>query len=440
MRDIALMLVFAGLLPFALRYTWVGVLLWTWFSIMNPHKLAWGFAYDFPFAFVAALATLLSMLWNQGRIRIPRDATTAAIVAFSLWMCVTTYFAIYPTESLRDLDTAIKIQLMTLVAILALRERRHIEWFIWVNVISIGFYGVKGGLFTLLTGGGGRVWGPRDSFIYGNNELGLALTMTIPLMNYLRLVSPHKLVRLGLVVMMLLSTAAVLGTQSRGALLALVAMAAVLWWRSRRKLVGMALLSLIGVALVTFMPATWEERMRSIGTYQEDGSALSRFNSWITAVNIANDRVTGGGFFVETPQVFLRYSPNPDWVFTAHSIYFQPLGEHGWIGLLLFLSIGATATWTTWRLRRAALQQQHGLWLHELAGMIQVSMAGYAVGGAFLSLTYFDLPYNVAVIVVACKYWLIDKRWKTETTGALGAGQPAGAVNSAGLQRPLTHA
>ena len=40
-------------------------------------------------------------------------------------------------------------------------------------------------------------------------------------------------------------------------------------------------------------------------------------------------------------------------------------------------------------------------WLYHLAGMMQVSMIGYAVGGAFLSLAYFDLPYNVLVILVA---------------------------------------
>jgi putative inorganic carbon (HCO3(-)) transporter len=32
--------------------------------------------------------------------------------------------------------------------------------------------------------------------------------------------------------------------------------------------------------------------------------------------------------------------------------------------------------------------------------MCQVSLAGYAVGGAFLSLAYFDLLYDIILIIV----------------------------------------
>ena len=57
----------------------------------------------------------------------------------------------------------------------------------WVCVISLGLYGVKGGIFTLLTGGGYSVYGPAGTFIGGNNEIGLALIMTVPLMRYLQI-------------------------------------------------------------------------------------------------------------------------------------------------------------------------------------------------------------------------------------------------------------
>ena len=48
MRDLLIVVVVVGLLPFAVAHTWIGVMLWTWLSLMNPHKLAFGFAYDAP--------------------------------------------------------------------------------------------------------------------------------------------------------------------------------------------------------------------------------------------------------------------------------------------------------------------------------------------------------------------------------------------------------
>jgi hypothetical protein len=50
------------------------------------------------------------------------------------------------------------------------------------------------------------------------------------------------------------------------------------------------------------------------------------------------------------------------------------------------------------------------------------------VGGAFLSLSYFDLPYNIMVMLVACRFWLLERRWETEKTGAFNSAQPVGRL------------
>lgn len=429
MRDIALTLVFIGILPFAIRKTWLAVLLWTWMSIMNPHKLTWGFAYSAPFAMVAAIAAFISLFVDRKSLRMPKDFTVVALALFVLWMCLTSFNAIHYERSIDELITVLKIQVMTFIAFAAIHGRKQIEAFIWVVVVSVGFYGFKGGLFTIATGGSGRVWGPPETYINGNNEVGLALTMIIPLMNYLRVVSPNKWVRRGLLVTMGLSAAAVLGTQSRGALLAIAAMSLVLWSRSSKKVVGGMVLLAAAVGLVAFMPKSWEDRMSTIKTYEQDGSAMSRINAWDMAINIANDRVTGGGFLVETRQVYDRYAQTSEWgIFTAHSIYFQAIGEQGWPGFALFLAVGVGAFLATLQVRRKSKRQPESLWAFELAGMVQVSMIGYAVGGAFLSLTYLDLAYNIAVIIVACKFWLMAEGWKTEPVGLFNSGAPIGRL------------
>jgi putative inorganic carbon (hco3(-)) transporter len=430
-RDLLLLIIMVSATVFSFRRPWAGVLLWTWVSIMNPHRLAWGFARDAPFGLVAAGITLVSLLMVREKIRMQWDTSVKLLFALFIWMCVTTAFAYYPESSWDQLKKVGKILLMTGVAFAVLRERKHIELFVWVNMLSIGYYGLKGGIFTIRSGGEEKVWGPAGSFIEGNNEIGLALILVIPLMNYLRIVTTRRWMRWGLLILMLLSAIAALGTQSRGAFLAILAMGLVLWLRTKQKLAGGAFIALVAVALITFMPASWEERMRTINTYDEDGSAMGRINAWRMAVNLANNNFFGGGFEVSNGAMFAKYAPVPTDVHAAHSIYFQMLGEHGYIGLILFMLVWAIALRTAGEIRKEALKVPETQWLHTLAGMCQVSLIGYAVGGAFLSLAYFDLPFNILVILVVSKHWLKDKRWKRESPGAFGAAALSGGIPAA---------
>jgi probable O-glycosylation ligase (exosortase A-associated) len=159
----------------------------------------------------------------------------------------------------------------------------------------------------------------------------------------------------------------------------------------------MALLIPIGIA---FMPAKWSERMDTINTYQSDASAMGRINAWYMAYNLATDRPLGGGFEISNGHTFARYAPNPDDVHAAHSIYFQALGEHGFVGLGLYLLL-AFLTWrkAAWIVRQTARRPEFK-WAAHLATMIQVSMVGFAVGGAFLSLLYYDVPYYLMMAMV----------------------------------------
>lgn len=409
MRDYVLVAFFVGLLPMAVRHTWIGVLLWTWVSIMNPHKLAWSFAVNMPFAMAAAVAVFISLIVDHKSWRIPRDPVVVVLALFTFWMCVTTLTAINAEASQVQLIKVLKIQLMTLVAFAAIRERRHIEWFILIMVISIGFYGVKGGIFTITSGGGERVWGPDGGFIGGNNEIGLAMVTTIPLMYCLRLVAKKAWQRHALLAMMVLSAIATLGTQSRGALVAISAMGLMLWIRSTRKFGSAIGLALVVTLLLAVMPQSWDERMSTITTYNEDSSAMGRINAWRMTVNLANDRpLVGGGFEIYDDSVFAVYAPDAI-ARAAHSIYFQVLGEHGYVGLILFVLVHLLAYTSCGRLRRQTRDRPEVAWVHQFAGMFQVALVGYLVGGMFLSLAYFDLPYNLMVLIVACKYWLAEQ-------------------------------
>src|ERR1700692_4189029 len=224
MRDVPLTLVIFGTLPFILWRPHIGVLVWTWIGFMNPHRLTWGFAYDMPFAMIVALVTLLALLMSREPKKIPWTRESIVLLIFLAWMLLTTIQAMYPWLAWPHFHQIWKIQLMVFVTLILMQSKERINQLVWVIAMSIGFYGVKGGIFTIVHGGVYHVRGPEGSFIGGDNEMGLALIMTIPLLRYLQLTTRSIWLRGVLTIMMILCAVATVGSQSRGALLGLVAM------------------------------------------------------------------------------------------------------------------------------------------------------------------------------------------------------------------------
>jgi len=396
MRSLIVTVIVFGLLPAVLLRPHLGVYLWSWLGYMNPHRLTWGFAYNFPFAQLTAIATLAGLFLGKDPKQIPQSPLVWLWAAFVLWMCIATAFAIDPGHSANELIRSLKIQLMVLITFLLITDRQKLHVLVWVVALSIGFFGIKGGVFALATGLNYRVWGPPGSFIEGNNELALALIMVLPLFRYLQLNSDHKWVKRGLGMAMILIVASIVASYSRGAFLAAAAMGFMLWLKSRNKLpIALAGLVLIGVG-INFVPEKWFERMSTIETYEEDASAMGRINAWAFAWNLAKDHpLTGGGFDTFTPELFWKYAPDPEDFHDAHSIYFEILAEQGFVGLFLFLCLWGTTYFICGGIVRRCKRREDLYWARDLAAMLQVGIVGYAVGGAFLGLAYFDLPYHL---------------------------------------------
>jgi probable O-glycosylation ligase (exosortase A-associated) len=419
MRDILVAVIVFGFLPLVFKRPYVGILMWVWISVMNPHTQGWGFATTFPFAALIAAVTLVSLIFTKHSKNLPFTSVTWFFIAFVMWMNVTTLFALYPEESYEQWVKVIKIMLMTFVTLMLIKTRWHIHLLVCVIVFSLGYYGVKGGVFTVATGGEDKVWGPEGTFIGGNNEIALALIMTIPLMHYLQMTSSKMWVRHSLTFAMILCALAALGSYSRGALLAIAAMGGFLWLKSQHKFRIALFVFVMALPALAFMPDQWGERMDTINAYEEDLSVKGRFNAWWMAYNLAKERpLVGGGFEVSMPELFWLYAPDPEDLHAAHSVYFQALGEHGFVGLGLYLLL-ALSTWRTgsWIIRNTGKREEYR-WAYNLATMIQVSLIGFAVGGAFLSLLYFDVPYYLMAAMVATRI-LVEKELKEKATTAV---------------------
>lgn len=414
MRDLTLTLVFAALLGCMFKHPVIGAYLWAWFSLMNPHKMTYGFAFSLPFAQIIALITLVALLFTRQRRALPLNGITLLWLALVVWMGVTSVFALNDPAVVFDRWLFVfKIHLMLLASLMLIVNIQQFKLLVVIVTLSVAFFGIKGGVFTLATGGGYIVWGPPGGMLGGNNEAAVGFVTLVPFLFWMRHIATRPWLKRGLTLSIVLMVFAILGSQSRGALLAIFAMGLFLGLKSNHPFRVM-LLMMVGLALaVAFMPETWTARMDTIGTYQEDSSAMSRLWTWTTLWNAAVDRpLVGAGYRADSIAVFQRYAPvGGKWaafeslssVWVAHSIYFQMLGEHGFVGLGLYLALWLTAWLKAGRLaRQAELIPSLSAWLPMLMRMTQVGLIGFAVGGAFLSLAYLDLPfYFMGYVILA---------------------------------------
>jgi probable O-glycosylation ligase (exosortase A-associated) len=392
-------------IPVALFNPYFGVLAYVWVGLMNPHRYVYRLTH-FPVALLFATATMAGMVITRKFGRFPVRAETILILVWFVYTTATSLVALNPNAWL-SWDSTSKTLLMTIVVAMLLQAKNRLNHLIYVLVGSISFFGFKGGIFSLATKGHYMVFGPPGSFIEGNNELALAELMVMPLILYLIRQYRGGWRRRGLQVLFLLNGISVVFSYSRGDIVALLGVIMLVAWRSRYRVRAIAAGAVAISLLVAFAPKAWTDRMHTIETYRQDPSAMGRINAWQFAWNLASDRPIGGGFRAFTPALFLRYAPDPSNYHDAHSIYFQALGEQGFPGIVIYMTLMIASLLRMQRLRALTRGQPQFKWVRDLAEMLQCSIVGYALGGAFLTVAYFDLYYYLVIagVLLDVVYW-----------------------------------
>ncbi len=393
MRDVAFAaFVLAGLIT-TLRFPFVGMLLWVWFSIMNPHQETFGFANAVPWNLIIAIVTISSWLISSEPKSPTSKFTTAMVVVLLAWTTLNTFFAVDPTWSWHYWNRAWKTLAMCILAGTLTTNKVRFQSLMWVVVLAIGYYGVKGGIFTFVTGGTNRVFGPPDSMLRDNNMLGLALVMTLPLFNYLRVTSDSKFIRSGLTASTVLTVAAILGTYSRAAYISLGVLAIAFWLRTKNRIAYAVFGVIVFVPLLAYMPSSFYERAESILHYNSDASFLERIDSWRVAYLYAMDHAPFGmGFYgMNLQRVWDIYHAGE--MHAAHSIYFQILGEQGLVGLVLYLAIICLGLFNLASVISKTRNEASKDWLYHLGSMMQLSLIAFCVGGAAAPMDFFDLLF-----------------------------------------------
>ncbi|MEZ5556083.1 putative O-glycosylation ligase, exosortase A system-associated [Haliea sp.] len=449
MRDLLLVLFLFIAIVYSFKRPYLGVAAWIWIALMAPSYWAFGFSQNFRLNLTIVVVTALSYIFATRNKDIKVNGLGVWILLFGLWTLVTTSVNLntYPDMVWDYWNQFIKVLMLFFFITLAVRKRLHIDTSVWAIVLAISSYAAMEAVKFILSGGGHMISG-RAGIIADRNDFAVAINMCIPLVVYLIQVTQHKMVRLGLWGILLLNVVSVVGTGSRGGFIGLTILAVAFWLRSRYK-IPLAIVALLALpVLYQSTPEEWRERQATIATAaEEDSSFIGRLWAWKISTLLALDHpLTGGGFkavldgriwnyyapftpkfsILETPPI-----PEDSGSKAAHNIYFQVLGDHGFVGLFIFLSMLALALLNN--LRNVALGRAHQVvWYNKLAGFLTLSLVGYGITGANVSLAYFDLLYTVlgiiAVMTLRRNELLVNENLSTETS-ASSSGWPGSTSN-----------
>jgi probable O-glycosylation ligase (exosortase A-associated) len=307
-------------------------------------------------------------------------------------------------------------------------------------VAGLGFHGVLDGLKMITSGGSHIVYGIPKSTLSDNNLFAVGMVMLLPLTLYLAKYSANRWARWSSLGVFGLCVMAVLGSNSRGGFLALAVLGLWYWATSPRKLLSTLFVVVVSVAVVQVAPERWFDRMETIKDADQDKSFMGRVAAWKVSVNIANDNPVFGAGFDATQVRWIwdkyKYTPNfidiniPDEISykAAHSNYFQVLGDLGYVGLLIFLALLASAFITRWQVKSLARRSPGDhTWAVDLATAINLSLVAFMAGGAGVSLAYFELVHLQIVMLSIIRRLLIQQTMQVPSAAAIQPGVTARA-------------
>lgn len=421
MRDL---LVFAATLVFlalSFRSTYRAYLLWGWFGLISLDEYLYSFMKDIPYVQIFAIITLLSLLAikdaEKTKFQFNRTSTLFIIfVVHGLFSALLAYPGLVRNWEL--FSSLTKTVLFCLLMPMLVTSRFRIHVMVVMIAIAISFHGMVDGLKFLASGGNHNARGIAK---FGdNNHFAMVLVMVLPLLYYLLQYSARRFIRWGFTSVLVLTTLAVVATGSRGGLVGLLAAGIWVILKSRRRALGITLIALSALLITQLATDRWTSRMETITSAEEDSSFMGRVKAWQVSSAIAlSNPVFGGGFrAVQSHPLWDEFKNSPGLLGfanppqtqsgkAAHSIWFEVLGDRGFLGLLIFVAIIVNAFITRKEILNLVHNDDVSLhWASDLVNILGAAMLAYVVSGSLLSAAYFELPYYLMMLLEVIKLHL----------------------------------
>lgn len=417
MRDLMFAMLMLLAIPLAIARPINAYYLWGWTAVLIPTSFFYGFMVNARLNLFFAILTLA--LVALGRVKWKDYQPNRVTWLYLLFLAHATMAFLLGYEgnpdNARYYEFLAKIMVFCLLMPLFINSRLRMHVMLLVIVLGLGIHGVLNGLKTLASAGGHNMTGPEGTMIFDRNHLSTALALLLPIIFYLYTYTESKLFRLGFIGAFAAVALAIMGGGSRGGFVALAVVSIWLIMTSRHRFRTLLFVSVLGFAFYYFGAGLWADRLSTIQEANEDASFMGRVVAWKVSSAIAlNHPVFGGGFHaVQVQYVWDMFKTQPSLLGflnlpapefsakAAHSVYFEVMGDMGFVGLILFLTILLQSIHSRFAIKRMVKQlggTRH-LWARDLADMLMLSVIAYMAGGAAVSLGYFEVIYTVIMLM-----------------------------------------
>jgi len=406
---IAVLLTFSGIIGSFVN-PFYGLLIYIWFAYIRAQEWAWGTGWFIAMrpSLLLALSVLIGSIMNGEKI-FRKNKINFLLIVFWVTGLISYIYAVNTTVAYHWLDYLTKLLILGFCMSGLINTKDRLFKAVLMIVLSIGFYSGKCGLFGIMHPGA-KIYGAPGGIYIDNNTFALIFVMGLPMIFFVHdlIVNPkHKLFKRFLRVLFFLSILGVIFTYSRGGFLGLAAVIVSINLRSKRKFSTILMILIAGIIMLVFIvPDEYKERISTINDSENerDDSSSSRIHFWKVAIKMTNDHpFTGVGLgCYKSAYNLYDFSDGAYGVNRAvHSSFFQIMTNLGYVGLAIFLFLIYKSLRICAKLRKKVKHRKDLKWVVSFANMFEISIIGYCVSGAFVSLAYCDLIYHLFILVAS---------------------------------------
>jgi probable O-glycosylation ligase (exosortase A-associated) len=412
MLDLAFLAFIGFVLALGLKRPFLWVLLYVYIDILAPQRIGHSIITTLPLsmiAFAAAFGGWFALDRKEGARFTLRQGLMVLLLLYCFW---TTGNADFPDDAQTKWEWVWKALLFAIFLPLTLTTRARIEGLALVLLLSVATIVIGTGMKTILGGGGYqnlKFFVNDNSGIYESSTLATVAIGLIPMLwwfvRYGTIFRPHWMVTGFAVALTFACLLVPVGTEARTGLLCIAALGVLMLRYTKRRILFIAGAGVLGLTALPFLPQSYYDRMSTIAQPSGDESASTRMAVWKWTLDFVAEKPTGGGFDAYRGNRFtyvmpvtktdgntttVTYQQVVDEGRAYHSSFFEMLGEQGWPGLILWLSLHLVGLWQMERLQRRwkKSDDEATRWITPLAAALQMSAIIYLVGATFQGIAY----------------------------------------------------